>query len=126
MTDSANDAATATVLQSLAAKLQGSRPVRLTADEEALFVEALREAIATTLSLPPREVADDARLFDTLGLDSIDVFDALDQLSQRFEVPMALEELPETLLRSDRETTFRAFADGLLGYFRQEPAAKGG
>lgn len=106
----------------LIAKLQGGRPVELDGDESAHLVEALREAVATTLDLPVAEIADDARLFDDMGMDSIDVFDVLDQLSERFEVPVALEELPESFLRGKAEATFQSFAEGLLRYFRESPA----
>ena len=107
--------------EALIAKLQAGRPVALSAEEAALLVEALRQAVATTLEVPLEQVADDARVFDELGLDSIDVFDTLDQLSAEFEVPVALEELPEGVLRGGGETTFRDFAEGLLGYFREAP-----
>jgi hypothetical protein len=36
---------------------------------------------------------------------------------------MALEELPESFLRGEAQTTFRAFAEGLLHYFREAPAS---
>jgi acyl carrier protein len=111
--------------QALIAKLQGGRPVQLTAPEAAALVQALREAVATTLELPLAEIADDARVFDDLGLDSIDVFDVLDQLAEQFEVPMVLEELPESFLRGEAETTFHGFAEGLLRYFRETPAPAG-
>ncbi len=106
---------------SLIAKLRAGRPVALSAAEEALLVEALRQAVATTLEVPLEEVADDSLVFDDLGLDSIDVFDTLDQLSEQFEVTVAVEELPETVLRGQRQTTFRQFAEGLLRYFRAPP-----
>lgn len=109
----------------LIAKLQQGRPVKLTTEESATLVEALRAAMATTLDMPEDEVGDDALIFDDLGLDSIDVFDVLDQLSERFEVPVALEELPESLLRGSEAggpVTFRTFAEGLLRYFREAPA----
>jgi acyl carrier protein len=106
----------------LSAKLQGGRPVQLSAEEAAALVEALRQAVATTLELPLAELGDDARVFDDLGLDSIDVFDVLDQLAEQFEVQVALEELPETVLRGGASATFRDFAEGLLRYFRAPPA----
>lgn len=106
----------------LIAKLQAGRPVQLTEPEAAHLVEALRAAVATTLELPAERILDDARLFDELGLDSIDVFDVLDQLSEQFEVPVVLEELPESFLRGEPDTTFRGFAEGLLRYFREAPA----
>lgn len=131
----------------LAAKLRQGRPVRLTAEESALLVEALREAVATTLDVPLAEVGDDARVFDDLGLDSIDVFDVVDQLAERFGVTVPLEELPESVLRgggggseggspgddagtaagaaAGAPVTFRIFADGLLRYFREAPAPPG-
>ena len=106
---------------SLIAKLQAGRPVALSAAEESYLREALRQAVATTLEVPPEEVADDSLVFDDLGLDSIDVFDALDQLSEQFEVTVALEELPETVLRGTQQTTFRQVAEGLLRSFREPP-----
>lgn len=104
------------------AKLQAGRPVQFTGAEAAHLVEALRQAVATTLEVPLERIADDACLFDELGLDSIDVFDVLDQLSETFEVPVVLEELPESFLRGEPGTTFRDFAGGLLRYFREPPS----
>ncbi|HKI98788.1 MAG TPA: acyl carrier protein [bacterium] len=107
--------------EALIAKLQAGRPVHLSESEAAYLTEALREAVATTLEVPVAEIADGSLVFDDLGLDSIDVFDVLDQLSEQFEVPVALEELPETFLRGNEGATFRSFAEGLLRYFREAP-----
>ena len=104
------------------AKLRQGRPVELNEEEAAFLVESLREAMATTLDIPASKVSDDVKVFEELGLDSIDVFDILDQLSQRFEVQVAMEEMPESVLRGGEQATFRSFADGLLAYFRQPPA----
>lgn len=117
-----NERAQPALHTAVVAKLQAGRPVAFTEVEAAYLVEALRQAVATALELPPAELTDDARLFDELGLDSIDVFDVLDQLSERFEVPLALEELPESFLRGGSEASFRDFAEGLLRHFRAPPA----
>jgi acyl carrier protein len=106
----------------LIAKLQAGRPVALSGAEAELLVGALRQAVATTLEVPVEEVTDESLVFDDLGLDSIDVFDTLDQLSEQFEVTVALDELPEGVLRGQQRTTFRQFAEGLLRYFREAPA----
>jgi acyl carrier protein len=108
--------------QALVAKLRQPRPVAFTPDEAAFLVETLRQAVATTLELSAAGVSDDARVFDALGMDSVDVFDVLDQMGETFEMQVALEELPESFLRGGGETTFRAFAEGLLDYFRTPPA----
>jgi acyl carrier protein len=108
--------------QALIAKLQAGRPVELSGTEADCLVEALRSAVATTLEVPLAEITDESRVFDDLGLDSIDVFDVLDQLSEEFEVPVVLEELPESFLRGNEGATFRRFAEGLLRYFREPPA----
>jgi acyl carrier protein len=106
-------------------KLRGGRPVALAAEESAHVVEALREAIGIVLEKPAAQIADDAQLFDALGLDSIDVFDVLDQLAERFEAAVALEDLPADLIRGKEGLTFRDFADGILTYFRTSPKATG-
>jgi len=109
------------VKEKLIAKLQGKRPLEFTAEEAGVIREALREAMAVTLAVPREKVGDDARIFDDLGLDSIDVFDVLDQLGEKFEIQMALEELPNDMIRGGENGTFRAFAEGILNYFRSEP-----
>ncbi len=112
----------------LAAKLREPPPIELTADEEALLIDALRQAVAETLQIAPDAVPDDARIFDELGLDSIDVFDALDQLAARFDVAMEVESLPVELLRGTAGMTFREFAATLVGHFSgaRAGAAPGG
>ena len=105
----------------LTAKLKQGRPVTLTAEEADYLVEALRAAMAVVLEVPPEKIADDTRVFDDLGLDSIDVFDLLDQLAEQFEVQVILEEMPESFLRGGEDTTFCNFAQGLLRYFSEPP-----
>jgi acyl carrier protein len=107
----------------IAAKLLRGRPVALAPSEEAHVVEALRQAMALVLEREPADVGDGAQLFDELGLDSIDVFDVLDQLAERFEAQVALEDLPADLIRGKEGLTFRDFADGILAYFRTPPKA---
>jgi acyl carrier protein len=109
------------VTEQLIAKLQGRRPVEITEGEAEVIRDALREAMAITLAVPKDKVADDARIFDDLGLDSIDVFDVLDQLGEKFEIQMALEELPNDMIRGGENGTFRDFAEGILNYFRTAP-----
>ena len=107
--------------QALIAKLRAGRPVVLRPEESQRVVEALRGAIAVVLECQPEQVSDDAKLFDDLALDSIDVFDVLDQLAERFEAQVALEDLPAELIRGKEGLTFRDFADGMLTYFRTPP-----
>ena len=107
--------------ETLVAKLRGSRPMSLGEAEAALVREALREAMSVTLGIPKERIGDDARIFDELGLDSIDVFDVLDQIGERFEIQVALEELPNELLRGGGAATFRDFTDGILNYLRSAP-----
>jgi acyl carrier protein len=107
----------------LVAKLRAGRPVALAPEESARVVAALREAIGVVLEQPPQQIGDGARLFDDLGLDSIDVFDVLDQLAERFEANVALEDLPADLVRGKEGVTFLDFADGILAYFRTPPKA---
>lgn len=107
-------------------KLKKGRPISLTREEEGLLIEALRKAMAKTLEMPVEELSDDAKIFAALGVDSIDVFDILDQMGEQFEVEVPLEELPESFVRGGDETTFLDFANGLLKFFstppRQSPA----
>jgi acyl carrier protein len=109
------------VKEHLIAKLQAPRPATFTDEEAALIREALREAVAVTLAVGKEQVGDDARIFDDLGLDSIDVFDVLDQLGEKFEIQMALEDLPNDMIRGGENATFRDFAEGILNYFRTPP-----
>ncbi|MFI5399570.1 MAG: acyl carrier protein [SAR324 cluster bacterium] len=104
-------------------KLRAGRPVALAPEESARLVEAVREAVGVVLEKPAHQIGDDAKLFDDLGMDSIDVFDVLDQLAERFEANVALEDLPADLIRGKEGTTFRSFADGILAYFRTPPKA---
>jgi acyl carrier protein len=108
--------------QALVAKLAQGRPVNFTEEESRWIVEALRTAMAVVLDCPPEKISDDARIFDDLALDSIDVFDLLDQLAERFESPVELERLPPELIRGTEGMTFAQFSSGILGYFRSPPA----
>ncbi len=110
--------------QRIIEKLRQGRPVALLPEEARHFKEALREALAVTLSRSAAEITDQALLFDELALDSIDVFDVLDQLAQRFEAQVALEELPESLIRGREGLTFAAFAQGIVDYFAAAPPEK--
>jgi acyl carrier protein len=107
--------------QAIVVKLRAGRPVLLSAEESRQVVEALRAAVAVVLECPPQQLADDAKLFDDLALDSIDVFDVLDQLAERFEAKVALEDLPAELIRGKQGLTFRDFAAGILTYFSTPP-----
>ena len=106
---------------SLIEKLQKGRPVSFTSEDEETLKNTLREAMANTLEIPVEEVSNDAQIFEVLGLDSIDVFDILDQLAEKFEVDVPLEELPEAFVRGGEETTFLDFANGLIGFFGTPP-----
>ena len=108
--------------QALIEKFQQGRPMAFSAEEADHLREALRAAVAVTLSADKAAVADDARVFDDLGMDSIDVFDVLDQLAEEFEVQVALEELPDGLVHGGEGATFDDFAEGILDYFRSQPA----
>jgi acyl carrier protein len=106
----------------LIAKLARGRPVPLSDEEVRQMTEALRAAVALVLDCPVEKITDGARIFDDLGLDSIDVFDVLDQLATRFEVQVELEQLPPELIRGADRMTFAQFAQGILAYFCSEPA----
>ena len=107
---------------SLKSKLAAGRPVAFTEQEATALREALREAVAVTLGVEREAVANDARIFDDLGLDSIDVFDVLDQLAERYDVQVALEELPESLIHGVENATFDDFVEGIVDYFASAPA----
>jgi acyl carrier protein len=109
------------VEQALAAKLAQGRPVNFSLEESRVVTDALREAMAVVLDCPPDTITDDARVFDDLALDSIDVFDLLDQLAERFDSPVELEQLPPALIRGKEGMTFADFAAGILDYFRSAP-----
>lgn len=102
-------------------KLKKGRPVALTEPEADLFREELRRAMAVTLERTAEDIADGSRVFDELGLDSVDVFDLLDQVAETFEIQVELEELPEEMIYGREGMTFRDFADGIIAYFRQPP-----
>lgn len=115
MTDPAAEAA-------LIAKLARGRPVQFNDADARHVTEALRTAVALVLDCPVERITDGARIFDDLALDSIDVFDVLDQLAARFEVQVELEQLPPELIRGAEGMTFAQFAQGILSYFRSAPA----
>ncbi len=102
-------------------KMKKGRPVAFTEPEADLFREEMRRAMAVTLERTVEDIADGSRVFDELGLDSVDVFDLLDQLAETFEVQVDLEELPEEMIYGREGMTFRDFADGIIAYFRQPP-----
>lgn len=105
-------------------KLRRGRPVAFSADEAALLGEALRDAMAITLSVDRTLITGEAKVFDDLGLDSIDVFDILEQLGERFEIQVALEEMPNDVVHGGEGATFDHFAERLLNYFRAPPAPR--
>lgn len=107
--------------EALIAKLKQPRPVDFTGEEAAYLRETLRQAVAVTLGADPAQVTDDARVYDDLGLDSIDVFDVLDQIGETFQVQVALEELPNEAIHGREGATFADFAEGILDYFRTPP-----
>ena len=113
---------------SLAEKLRGGRPVELSGEEETVLREALRGAMATALELPREDVADEALIFDDLGLDSIDVFDMLDQLAGELDVTLEPEDLPPDLIYGKEGLRFDQFVASLLAHLRSPPeeAAEGG
>ena len=110
------------VEQALIEKLAKGRPVAFTPEESGAVKDALREAMAVVLDCPVEDIGDNAKVFDDLALDSIDVFDLLDQLAERFESPaVELEQLPPELIRGSGDMTFAQFADGILAYFSSAP-----
>lgn len=112
--------------QAITKKLSRGRPASLTEEEAEHFRAALRSAMAVTLDCAAGDISDDALIFDSLGLDSIDVFDIVDQLTVLYEAAIALEELPAEILAGGEGTTFRSFADGILAYYESEPAEASG
>lgn len=102
-------------------KLHGGRPVALSEEDAAVLREALRRAMATTLEVPLEEVADQALVFDDLGLDSIDVFDVLDQLAGEFDVALEPEDLPPDLIYGKEGLSFYQFVETLLSHLRSAP-----
>lgn len=107
--------------QAITIKFSRGRPTSFTEEEAEHFRGALRSAMAVTLDCPASDISDDALIFDDLGVDSIDVFDIVDQLTVLYEAAIALEELPPELLAGGEGTTFRGFADGILAYYESEP-----
>lgn len=105
----------------LGEKLRGGRPVEFSGEEEGLLREAVRRAMATTLELPPEKVADEALVFDDLGLDSIDMFDVLDQLAGEFEVALEPDDMPPDLIYGKEGLRFDQFVENLLIHLRSPP-----
>lgn len=108
----------------LGEKLRQGRPVALSPEEAGHLREALREAMGVTLERPAAEIGDGARVFDELGLDSVDVFDLLDQLGEAFDVNVELEQLPGELIYGREGLTFRQFADAIIAFFETAPAVE--
>ena len=102
-------------------KFNGPRPIAFSDEEVRYLRESLRKAVAIALGSDQTEVTDGALIFDDLGLDSVDVFDVLDQLGEEFEAQVALEEIPVDFIHGREGITFRDFADALLGYFGSPP-----
>ena len=99
-------------------KLRGGRPVALSEEDAGVLREVLRQAMATTLEVPLEEVADQALVFDDLGLDSIDIFDVLDQLAGEFDVALEPEDLPPDLIYGKEGLSFDQFVESLLSHLR--------
>ncbi len=110
--------------EALTRKFNQARPIDFTPEESDFLRESLRKAVGIALSVDAAEIPDDALIFDDLGLDSIDVFDVLEQLSDEFEAQVALEEIPNDIISGKEGITFGDFADALLDYFRSAPAGE--
>lgn len=106
-------------------KLKVGRPVAISPEEGEMVREEVRRAMAITLACKEGEIADEARIFDELGLDSVDVFDLVDQLVDTFEMTVELDQLPEEMIYGRDDMTFHDFADGLIRYFQSAPEAGG-
>ncbi len=106
---------------SLSAKLAAGPPVAFTPEEEQIFREAVRKAMAVTLECEPEEITDLALVFDDLGLDSIDVFDLMDQLSEEFQAPFEPEHLPEEMIFGGEGVTFGEFCQGMVDFLKHPP-----
>jgi acyl carrier protein len=105
----------------LADKLRGGRPVEISEEEAGMLREALRGAMATALEISREEIADEALVFDELGLDSIDVFDVLDQLAGEFDLALEPEDLPPDLIFGKEGLRFDQFVQSLLTHLRSAP-----
>lgn len=103
----------------LADKLRGGRPVNFSGEEAEMLGEALRGAMATALEISRDEIADEALIFDELGLDSIDMFDVLDQLAEEFD--LELDDLPPDLIYGKEGLRFDQFVQSLLAHLRTPP-----
>jgi len=108
----------------LMGKLAGPRPLHLEPEEAAHLTEALREAVSVALEIELSKVQDSTCLVEDLGLDSIDLFDVLDQLGETYGIQLALDALPEEWLRGSSDATFLEFASGLIKYFASPPEVK--
>ena len=115
-------AAQASLAEKLRQRFTDGKAVGLSAAESACFQAVLRQAVAVTLECEASDISDESLLFSDLGLDSIDVFDLLDQLSETFEIVIELEALPEELLKGGESITFSEFSQAFLSYF-QQPAS---
>lgn len=105
----------------LADKLRGGRPVNFSGEEAEMLGEALRGAMATALEISRDEIADEALIFDELGLDSIDMFDVLDQLAEEFDLELELDDLPPDLIYGKEGLRFDQFVQSLLAHLRTPP-----
>lgn len=105
----------------LAEKLRGGRPVNFSGEEAEMLGEALRGAMATALEISRDEIADEALIFDELGLDSIDMFDVLDQLAEEFDLALELDDLPPDLIYGKEGLRFDQFVQSLLAHLRSAP-----
>lgn len=105
----------------LAEKLRGGRPVNFSGEEAEMLGEALRGAMATALEISRDEIADEALIFDELGLDSIDMFDVLDQLAEEFDLELELDDLPPDLIYGKEGLRFDQFVQSLLAHLRTPP-----
>ena len=102
-------------------KIRQGRPVRISDEEAAFMRDTLRRAMAVTLEKEPEEIGDGALVFDDLGLDSIDVFDLLDQLAEELDMQVEPEQLPDDVIYGREGLTFHDFAEVFISYFRSAP-----
>src|SRR5512142_1303951 len=65
-----------------------------TVPREEVF-EKIKQALVETLSVEPGEIAEDATLFNDLGMESIDFLDLIFRLEKAFNIKIAQEELTQ-------------------------------
>ncbi|MCZ6532762.1 MAG: acyl carrier protein [SAR324 cluster bacterium] len=102
-------------------KFRQGRPMEISPADAELIREVLRRVMAVTLETEREQISDNALVFDELGLDSIDVFDMLEQLADEFEVQIELEHLPQDLIYGRDGLTFGDFAEAFIAYFGSAP-----